>query len=294
MVTIDTQVDTLDGQPLEIPGTSAAVPGIVALAAAFRDAGRPVVHVVRLYRRDGSNVDICRRSMVEAGAEILAPGSSGSQLAPEIVDQTSFELEADELLEGRLQQVGPGEVVIYKPRWGAFYETPLDDHLRRQDVSTIVFCGCNFPNCPRASIYEASERDFRVVLAEDAVSGLYGKGRDELESIGVRLMSTAEVVESVAGPAPSKGIGHGACHWPTPAWRDKRKAAYAAALHAKHERSSGPGSSRKVAARQPRREDAETRRRRRPKRRSRRMRWAALWPEAAITPPPGWVPAPHR
>ena len=204
LVTIDTQVDTLDGQPLEIPGTSAAVPQIAALAAAFRDAGRPIVHVVRLYRTDGSNVDICRRSVVEAGAVILAPGSSGSQLAPEIVEHSSFELEADELLEGRLQQVGPGEVVIYKPRWGAFYETPLDDHLRRQGVSTIVFCGCNFPNCPRASIYEASERDFRVVLPEDAVSGLYGKGRDELEGIGVQLISTAEVVQSVADPAPSK------------------------------------------------------------------------------------------
>ena len=202
LVTIDSQVDTLDGQPLEIPGTSAAVSQIVALAAAFRGAGRPIVHVVRLYRRDGSNVDICRRSMVEAGAEILAPGSSGSQLAPQIVEHSSFELDADELLEGRPQQVGPGELVIYKPRWGAFYETPLDDHLRRNGVSTIVFCGCNFPNCPRTSIYEASERDFRVVLAEDAVSGLYGKGRDELESIGVRLMSTAEVVESVADPAP--------------------------------------------------------------------------------------------
>jgi nicotinamidase-related amidase len=202
LVTIDTQVDTLDGQALEIPGTSAAVPQIVALAAAFRDAGRPIVHVVRLYRKDGSNVDICRRSIVEAGAEILAPESSGSQLAPEIVEHASFELEADKLLQGRLQQVGPAEVVIYKPRWGAFYETPLEDHLRRQGVSTIVFCGCNFPNCPRASIYEASERDFRVVLAEDAVSGLYDTGRDELEGIGVRLMPTAEVVKSVAHPAP--------------------------------------------------------------------------------------------
>ena len=34
-----------------------------------------------------------------------------------------------------------------------------------------MFCGCNFPNCPRTSIYEASERDFRVVLARDAISG---------------------------------------------------------------------------------------------------------------------------
>jgi nicotinamidase-related amidase len=202
LITIDTQVDTLDGQPLEVPGTSAAVPRIAALAAAFRAAGRPIVHVVRLYRADGSNVDLCRRAAVAEGAAILAPGSSGSQLAPGVVERAgAFELAAEELLAGRVQDVGPGEVVMYKPRWGAFYGTPLEDHLRRQDVSTIVFCGCNFPNCPRTSIYEASERDFRVVLADDAISGLYDRGRQELEGIGVALMPTAHVVDAVARSA---------------------------------------------------------------------------------------------
>jgi nicotinamidase-related amidase len=198
LVTIDTQVDTLDGGPLEIPGTSAAVPRIVSLAASFRTADKPIVHVVRLYRRDGSNVDLCRRSVVEAGAELLNPGSSGSQLAPGIVkDPDGFTLDPDTLLAGRPQDVTPGEVVIYKPRWGAFYETPLEDHLRRQGVSTVVFCGCNFPNCPRTSIYEASERDFRVVLANDAVSGLYDRGAAELQNIGVSLMPTSEIIESL-------------------------------------------------------------------------------------------------
>ena len=207
LVTIDTQVDTLDDQPLEVPGTSGAVPEIASLAAVFRDAGRPIVHVVRLYRGDGSNVDLCRRSAVEAGAKILAPGSSGSQLAPGIVERPgSFTLDAPELLGGRPQEVGPREVVMYKPRWGAFYETSLEDHLRRHGVSTIVFCGCNFPNCPRTSIYEASERDFRLVLAEDAISGLYEKGREELENIGVRLMPTARVIESVAHPTPMRSV----------------------------------------------------------------------------------------
>src|SRR3989442_358297 len=31
-------------------------------------------------------------------------------------------------------------------------------------ISTLVCCGCNFPNCPRTSLYEASERDFRLVF----------------------------------------------------------------------------------------------------------------------------------
>jgi len=199
LITIDAQVDTLDGEPLEIPGTSAAVPQIAALAGAFRGAGRPIVHVVRLYKRDGSNVDLCRRSAVEGGAQILAPGSRGSQLAPGIIEAPdSFTLESEDLLRGRVQEVDADEVVIYKPRWGAFYDTPLEGHLREHGVSTLVFCGCNFPNCPRTSIYEASERDFRIVLAEDAVSGLYDRGREELRNIGVHLMATSEVVEAVA------------------------------------------------------------------------------------------------
>jgi nicotinamidase-related amidase len=202
LVSIDTQVDTLDGGALEIPGTSDAVPQIAALAEAFRDAGRPIVHVVRLYRSDGGNVDLCRRAAVEAGAEILAPGSSGSQLAPGIVRRSEFALDASELLEGRPQEVGPEEVVIFKPRWGAFFETPLEGWLRDRGVSTVVFCGCNFPNCPRTSIYEASERDFRVALAEDAISGLYDRGRRELEGIGVAVLPTAEVVESIVRTVP--------------------------------------------------------------------------------------------
>lgn len=208
LVTIDIQVDTLDGQPLEVPGTSAVVPRIAALAAAFRDAGRPIVHMVRLYRKDGSNVDLCRRAAVEAGAKVLVAGSSGSQLAPAVVERpASCALRPDMLLDGRPQAVGPQEVVMYKPRWGAFYNTPLEDHLRRRDVATIVFCGCNFPNCPRTSIYEASERDFRVVLAEDAISGLYDRGREELENIGVRLMPTAAVIASLSRDQVSARAG---------------------------------------------------------------------------------------
>jgi nicotinamidase-related amidase len=202
LVTIDVQVDTLDGQPVEVAGTSAVVPQIAALTRSFRAAGRPIVHIVRLYRTDGSNVDLCRRAAVQAGTRMFAPGSPGSQLAPGLIErQAALVLQATSLLEGRPQQVGPAEVVIYKPRWGAFYETPLEDHLRTQGVTTIVFCGCNFPNCPRTSIYEASERDFRVVLADDAISGLYETGRRELENIGVRLMQTNQIADSISSPA---------------------------------------------------------------------------------------------
>jgi len=66
-----------------------------------------------------------------------------------------------------------------------------------------VFCGCNFPNCPRTSIYEASERDFRTVIVEDAISGLYERGRQELINIGVAALTTAAVISTVESAHPA-------------------------------------------------------------------------------------------
>ena len=203
LVTIDTQRDTLDGQPFEVPGTSAALPEMRRLAAAFRAAGRPIVHVVRLYRPDGSNVDLCRRRAVADGARLVLAGSPGAELASDLVPASAPRLDTELLLAGGIQRVGPGEAIIYKPRWGAFFQTPLEAHLRALGVSTLVFAGCNFPNCPRTSIYEASERDFRLVLVEDAISGLYERGKDELRTIGVVLMRTAELVTALGAAASS-------------------------------------------------------------------------------------------
>ena len=108
-------------------------------------------------------------------------------------------LDAEQLLGGELQPLGPVEWAMYKPRWGAFYETPLEAHLRGFGVDTIALCGANFPNCPRTSIYEASERDFRIVVAVDAVSGIYDRGREELEGIGVALTDAAALGEALSG-----------------------------------------------------------------------------------------------
>jgi nicotinamidase-related amidase len=77
---------------------------------------------------------------------------------------------------------------------------PPERHLRGLGVTTAVFAGCNFPNCPRASIVEASERDFRVALASDAVSGLDERGQAEMRNIGVSVLTTAQLLTKLAGP----------------------------------------------------------------------------------------------
>lgn len=194
LLTIDVQTDTLDGGALEIPGTSIAVAQIASLCQAFRAAGLPIVHIVRLYLADGSNAELVRKDLVTGPTPMLRPGTPGRLLAPSLVPGPPAQLDDELLLSGRAQQLGDREVILYKPRWGAFYGTTLDDHLRDNHVDTVVVAGCNYPNCPRTSIYEASERDYRVVLVEDAVSGLYDRGRAEMTNIGVTLCRTESVI----------------------------------------------------------------------------------------------------
>jgi nicotinamidase-related amidase len=185
LVLIDVQRDFYaDDAPLPIEGTAAAIPAMARLATEFRDRALPIVHVVRLYRPDGSNADLVRRLAIEQGARMAVPGSAGSQIATELLPNP-VELDHELLLSGELQQIGRREHVIYKPRWGAFYQTKLEQHLRDTRSDTVVFVGCNFPNCPRTSIYEASERDFRIMLVSDAVSGLHDRDIKECRATGV-------------------------------------------------------------------------------------------------------------
>ncbi len=60
LLIIDTQVDFVDGGRSPIAGTTAVIPKLVELRSAFLDAGRPVIHVVRLYA--GEDVDRVRRT----------------------------------------------------------------------------------------------------------------------------------------------------------------------------------------------------------------------------------------
>lgn len=194
LLTIDVQADTLDGGPLEIPGTSTAVPRIASLCQAFRSAGLPIVHIVRLYLADGSNAESVRKDLVTGPTPVLRPGTPGRLLAPGLAADPSAQFDDELLLSGRAQHLTDREIILYKPRWGAFFGTTLDDHLRDNHVDTVVVAGCNYPNCPRMSIYEACERDYRAVLVEDAVSGLYRRGRAEMINIGVTLCHADAVI----------------------------------------------------------------------------------------------------
>jgi nicotinamidase-related amidase len=102
LLLIDVQWDFYaDDSPMRVAGTFAAIPVMAKLAAAFRERQLPIVHTVRLYRPDGSNVDPVRRRSIEEGARIAVPGSVGSQIAAALLPNV-VELEHELLLAGGL------------------------------------------------------------------------------------------------------------------------------------------------------------------------------------------------
>ena len=195
LLVIDVQRDfTLLGAVGEITGTLTAVAFIKRLTQNYREVGLPIIHVIRLYSKDGSNVDLCRRKAIKNGRQLVTPGTDGAELMDELKPSPHIKLNSKILLSNNFQQIGPMEWIMYKPRWGAFYNTELERHLQNLHVNTVVVCGCNFPNCPRTTIYEASERDFRIILATDATSALYDRALQELRNIGISIMNTEECI----------------------------------------------------------------------------------------------------
>ncbi len=194
LLCIDMQNDfVLPQADYAIPGTHEVAPAVALLANHFRTAGRPIYHAVRLYLPDGSNVDACRRALIQSGRQIVAPGSSGAELI-DLLNPSGERMDTDRLLSGDFQWLRSGlEAIFYKPRWSAFHETRLHTELQARRIDTLVIAGCNYPNCPRATIYDATSLDYRVVLAKDAVSRLYPQGEEEMRGIGVTLSSFQEI-----------------------------------------------------------------------------------------------------
>ena len=198
LVTIDVQRDTLDGQPFEIAGTSQALPQMAELCAAFRDNALPIVHILRLYLPDGSNAELCRREALRNGEQMFLSGSPGRTIAPELLPANAAEPDDALLLQNKPQLVGDSEWYVYKSRWGAFYKSCLEAHLHSLGVSTIILAGCNYPNCIRATVYEASERDFRVVTIKDGISNFTENGWLELQSVGVNMLTADDCLQQLS------------------------------------------------------------------------------------------------
>ena len=62
------------------------------------------------------------------------------------------------------------EIIIHKPSYGAFYDTPLETILKNLEKDTVIICGTLTNYCCGMTARQAYERSFKVVFGSDVTS----------------------------------------------------------------------------------------------------------------------------
>lgn len=145
------------------------------LAALFRAKNFPIIWFRQEFLPDLSDAFLhVRRS----GKPYAIRGTPGCQLLPEL-------------------QVAPEDILLVKKRYSAFYQTELDAVLGDLQPQTLVLAGITTAWCVRATAVDAYQRDYCVLLAQEAIAGF--TERDHLESLSAMnglvgtVLSNAEI-----------------------------------------------------------------------------------------------------
>ncbi len=203
-IIIDMQRGFVDRASIHcIAGAAATVPACVRTIETARAKGMPVIWVRRIYRADGSDVEMTRYAGWQQGGRQMSPGSSGMEWA-----------------EGLHPQ--PGDYIVTKPRWSGFFGTELDLILRRLDIRTVVLAGTTTPNCIRTTAYDAIALDYNVAVLTDCCSSqtqeIQRVNLEDMERVGAKLLNEESFasfsgIEDVAAAIREEML---APDWPIP------------------------------------------------------------------------------
>ncbi len=110
--------------------------------------------------------------------------------------------------EGRIwHELAPldADIVLHKPSYGAFYDTPLETILRNLDRDTIIICGTLTNYCCGTTARQGYERGFKVVVAGDASATddpeLHQAELKVLRKGFARVMDSDEIAAHLMDPA---------------------------------------------------------------------------------------------
>ena len=151
LLVIDMQAEYVEpGEtPSWVPEATRLVTRLARLLVAARRTGLPIIHTA--FARTHSGLD---RPATGASMPNRYPGVP----TPDLPCSPRFPAE----LAPR-----EGEVVILKPSYGAFFDTPLDTILRNLGRDTVIVTGTMTNLCCGTTARQAYERGYRVVFVSD-------------------------------------------------------------------------------------------------------------------------------
>jgi len=159
-----------------------AIPNIVRLVPAARDAGVRVVHCLVQRRPDGLGSNRNARLFMAANRGVdISAGSPGATLLPELGPEPS------DLVLTRRHGVGP------------MGGTDLDAVLRNLGVSTIVAVGVSLNIAIPNLVMDAVNAAYRVVVPRDAVAGVLPEYGSAVIDNTLSLLATLTTTDDLIG-----------------------------------------------------------------------------------------------
>jgi len=151
LLNVDMQNCFVEGSPIAAPDGLAILERVNRLAAACRKTGILVIHASIVVRPDRSNLGILAEFSPAVKDGILDKGSESAALH-------------------RRLDIDPRDILIDKPRFGAFHGTDLELILRKRGIDTLIISGLATNVCCETSAREAAVRDFRVFFLSDGTA----------------------------------------------------------------------------------------------------------------------------
>jgi ureidoacrylate peracid hydrolase len=170
LLNIDMQNCFVEGYPVSAPGGVELLRRINALAEACRAAGVLVVHARHVLRPDGSNAGLLAQ-VPSVAAGLINRGSPSAEFHPGLV-------------------IADTDVLLEKPRFGAFHGTDLELLLRSRGIDTVIISGISTSVCCETTAREAAVRDFRVIFLSDGTATF---GIADLTAADVQRASCATI-----------------------------------------------------------------------------------------------------
>jgi nicotinamidase-related amidase len=163
LVNVDLQNVFVEGTPVSPPDGLQVVARVNKVAAACRQAGALVIHTAHVTRPDGSNVGVMGELIPPTREGLIAKGSFPAAFHKDL-------------------KIEPTDIVLEKPRYGAFHSTDLELILRSRGIDSVIITGIATNVCAETTAREAAVRDFRVFFLSDGTStvDINGVPRDVL------------------------------------------------------------------------------------------------------------------
>jgi len=194
LINVDMQNCFVEGSPIAAPDGLGVQQRINRVATACRRAGILVIHTSHVFRSDGSNIGVLGEINPIVKTGILSKGSESAALHKGL-------------------SVDARDILLDKPRFGAFQSTDLELILRSRGIDTVIVTGIATNVCCETTAREASVRDFRVLFLSDgtATDGMGNASGAELQKatcatlgyLFAQVLTVDEMIAKIEGATRS-------------------------------------------------------------------------------------------